>query len=168
MLKQQNEVPKRVSQHVPSSQSSQTQSFPTVQAKEDIFQLPTSQPSYPNLPTTEVNHAEDDDDDWISQPIPAAAPAPKSSRPILSKSNTAQPRPSPAKPVPSKLISVSNPDLPAVAESTTPIGSPNGRKYMDGPLSASKSKLYSAFRAAKEKLIGSSATSAQAKLDYFF
>lgn len=64
-----------------------------------------------------------------------------------------------------KAISVSNPDLSTVLESTTPAGSPAARKYMDGPLSASKARLYSALKAAKEKFIGSSATSAQVKLD---
>lgn len=64
-----------------------------------------------------------------------------------------------------KAISVSNPDLSTVLESTTPAGSPAGRKYMDGPLSASKARLYSALKAAKEKFIGSSATSVQVKLD---
>lgn len=167
MLKQQNEAPKRVSQNVLSSQSSQPQSFAPTQPKESVPQVQSSQPSYPNLPEAEAaidNNDDDDDDDWIS-PVRVVAPAPKSTRPAFSKSHTADTRLSPAKPVPSKLISVSNPDLSVVAESSTPLGSPTGRKYMDGPLSASKSKLYSAFRAAKEKLIGSSATSAQAKLD---
>ena len=146
-----------------SSQSSQPQSFSSTQPKEDALHIQTSQPAYPILNATQAND-DDDDDDWIS-PVPTAAVAPKISRPAFSKSNTADSRSSPAKSVPSKLISVSNPDLSAVLESTTPVGSPTGKKYMDGPLSASKSKLYSAFRAAKEKLIGSSATSAQAKLD---
>jgi hypothetical protein len=162
MLKQQNEAPKRISQHIVSSQPSLSQSSST-QPKEDILQ-PQAQPAYPNLPPPEmINNDDDDDDDWIS-PVKAAAPAPKVARPAFSKTHTADTHLSPAKTVPSKLISVSNPDLSMVAESTTPHGSPTGRKYMDGPLSASKSKLYSAFRAAKEKLIGSSATSAQAKL----
>lgn len=165
MLKQQNEAPKRISQNITSSQASQAQSFSFTQPKEDVSQPSAPQPAYPNLPHTDfVNEEEDDDDDWISQPI-AAAPAPKSTRPPLNKSHTADSRSSPAKLVHSKFTSVSNPDLAVTTESTTPIGSPTSKKYMDGPLSASKSKLYSAFRAAKEKLIGSSATSAQAKLD---
>ncbi|KAJ4371545.1 hypothetical protein N0V83_004764 [Neocucurbitaria cava] len=162
MLKQQNEAPKRVSQNVLSSQSSQPQSFSSTQPKEDAPQIQAIQPSYPSLPAADTKE-DDDDDDWIS-PVRTAAVAPKVSKPALSKSQSAMQQ-SPTKAMPSKLISVSNPDLSIVAESTTPAGSPTGRKYMDGPLSASKSKLYSAFRAAKEKLIGSSATSAQAKLD---
>jgi hypothetical protein len=65
-----------------------------------------------------------------------------------------------------KGISVSNPtDLSTVLETTTPPGSPTGKKHIDGPISASKARLYSALKAAKEKFIGSSAASAQLKLD---
>ncbi|KAH7068657.1 hypothetical protein FB567DRAFT_482964 [Paraphoma chrysanthemicola] len=163
MLKQQNEAPKRVSQNIMSSQSSQQQSFTSAQSKEDVPQAQAPQPAYPSLPAATPAPEEDDDDDWIS-PV-RTAPAPTTTRPPLSKSHTADVHLSPAKPMPSKLISVSNPDLSTVVESTTPAGSPTGKKYMDGPLSASKAKFYSALRAAKEKIIGSSATSAQVKLD---
>ncbi len=162
MLKQQNEAPKRISQNIASAQSQPESS--TTQAKEEAAPVQTSQPSYPSLPAPEAAQEDDDDDDWIS-PVRTAAVAPKVSRPAYNKSYTADAQPSPAKHVPAKLTSVSNPDLSAVAESTTPVGSPTSKKYMDGPLSASKSKLYSAFRLAKEKLIGSSATSAQVKMD---
>jgi hypothetical protein len=164
MLKQQNEAPKRVSQNIISSQSSQPQSFTSTQSKEDVAPVLAAQPSYPSLPqAAAVQNEDDDDDDWISPVRTAPAPAP--ARPVLSKSHTAHVPPSPAKHLPNKLISVSNPDLPSVAESTTPAGSPAGKRYMDAPLSASKAKFYSALRAAKEKIIGSSATSAQVKLD---
>ncbi|KAJ4295198.1 hypothetical protein N0V90_007208 [Kalmusia sp. IMI 367209] len=173
MLKQQNEAPKRISQNILASQMSQTASFASSQAKEPAQSSKTSQPpqsaqapqpAYPNLPAVEPEQIEDEDDDWIS-PVRTVAPPPKSTRPPFSKSHSADTRPSPAKVVLPKPISVSNPDLPAVVESTTPVGSPTGKKYMDGPLSASKAKFYSALRAAKEKIIGSSATSAQVKLD---
>ncbi|KAH9862526.1 hypothetical protein IAQ61_009943 [Plenodomus lingam] len=164
MLKQQNEAPKRISQNIQSSQSSQPQSFST-HPKEDIPQAQSSQPSYPALHTVDSAKDDDDDeDDWIS-PVIMAAPVPKTTKPALSKSHTAEPTQSPARSKPTGLNSSSNPDLASAVESTTPVGSPTGKKYMDGALSASKSKLYSAFRSAKEKLIGSSATSAQAKLD---
>ncbi|KAI4624572.1 hypothetical protein J4E83_004247 [Alternaria metachromatica] len=161
MLKQQNEAPKRISQNITSAQSQPQE--PT-QAKEEVAPVQTSQPAYPSLPAPEPAQEDDDDDDWIS-PVRTAAVAPKVARPAFNKSHTADVQVSPARHVPPKLTSVSNPDLTAVAESTTPVGSPTSKKYMDGPLSASKSKLYSAFRAAKEKLIGSSATSAQVKMD---
>jgi hypothetical protein len=161
MLKQQNEAPKRISQNIISSQPSQPQSFTSTQPKEDVPPTQPSQPSYPSLPAAAPVQDDDDDEDWIPTVAPAAAPA----RPAFNKSHTADVRVSPAKHVPSKLISVSNPDLSSAAESTTPAGSPTGKRYMDAPLSASKAKFYSALRAAKEKIIGSSATSAQVKLD---
>lgn len=174
MLKQQNEAPKRISQNILASQTSQAKSFTTSQVK-DNAQLshvsqstqpePASQFAYPSLPPTEPEQNEDDDDDdWIS-PIRTAAPTHSPKRPAFSKSHSADTRSSPAKAIPPKPISVSNPDLPVVVESTTPVGSPTGKKNMDGHLSASKAKFYSALRAAKEKIIGSTATSAQIKLD---
>lgn len=177
MLKQQNEAPKRISQNILASQMSQTSqtSFASSQMKESAQSSQNSQsaqpqqmsqPSYPSLPdypTLPAEHQiEDDDDDWISpvQTAPANPP-----RPTFSKSHSAQVPPSPGKAALPKPISVSNPDFPSVEESTTPVGSPTGKRNMDGPLSASKAKFYSALRAAKEKIIGSSATSAQVKLD---
>ncbi|USP81386.1 hypothetical protein yc1106_08660 [Curvularia clavata] len=161
MLKQQNEAPKRVSQTIASAQPSQSHGFSTL-PDEDAAPTQATQPAYPSLPAPEPTQ-EDDDDDWIS-PVRTTAPAPKS-RPAIGKSHTTEAHPSPPKPIPAKLTSISNPDLTADAESTTPVGSPTNRRYMDAPISASKSKLYSAFRAAKDKLIGSTATSAQAKMD---
>jgi hypothetical protein len=159
MLKQKNEPPKSMSHHIASAQSSQTQSFTSSQPSHSAQ---PAQPAYPQLPPGKPeNMDEDDDDDWIS-PIRTAAPAPNPPRPNFSKSYSV---PTPKEPVFPKAISVSNPDLSAVVGSTTPAGSPTGKRYMDGPLSASKAKFYSALRAAKEKIIGSSATSAQVKLD---
>lgn len=163
MLKQQNEAPKRISQNVISSRLSQQQNFST-QPTEEAGPSQSSQPAYPSLPVPEPAQEEDDDDDWIS-PVRATAPLPKSARPAFGKSHTAEARPSPPKHVPASLVSVTNPELFADIESTTPLGSPLNRRIMDAPLSASKSKLYSAFRAAKDKLIGSTAASAQVKMD---
>ncbi|KAF2649835.1 hypothetical protein K491DRAFT_167860 [Lophiostoma macrostomum CBS 122681] len=176
MLNQRNEPPKRISQSVMASQSSQSQATASqgsqpVQPPQPISQpsqpAHPAQPLYPQLVSAVQNNAheeEDDDDDWIS-PIRTTAPAPSAARPVLSKSYSADTQPLPKEAILAKHISVSNPDLAAVVESTTPVGSPAGKKNMDGHLSASKAKLYSAFRLAKEKIIGSSATSAQAKLD---
>jgi hypothetical protein len=58
----------------------------------------------------------------------------------------------------------SQPMFNAGLESTTPAGSPP-RKYMDGALSASKSKLYSVLKFAKDKFVSSASTSAQAKME---
>ncbi|KAF1969569.1 hypothetical protein BU23DRAFT_513017 [Bimuria novae-zelandiae CBS 107.79] len=177
MLKQQNEAPKRISQNIIASQMSQAASFTTTQMKDTAHfsqnsqsaqAEPLSNPTYPSLPPAEpqqhADDGDDDDDDWIS-PIRTVAPVPSPTRPPSSKSHSENVRSSPGKALPPKPISVSNPELPAVVESTTPAGSPTGKKNMDGPLSASKAKFYSALRAAKEKIIGSSATSAQVKMD---
>ncbi|KAF2840233.1 hypothetical protein M501DRAFT_1002545 [Patellaria atrata CBS 101060] len=64
-----------------------------------------------------------------------------------------------------KAISVSNPNLASVLESTTPVGSPAGKRYMDGPLSASKAKLYSVLKSAKGIFASSAGVSAQAKME---
>jgi hypothetical protein len=164
---------KRISQNI-LSQSSRPSVYPASQPKEVVpaAQTSQSQPSYPILPAEpekeeeEEEEEEDDDDDWIA-PIRAAVPAANAARPVLNKSHTVATHSSPHKlrPSPIKLVSTSNPDLSTAADSTTPVGSPAGKKYMDAPLSASKAKFYSALRAAKEKIIGSSTTSAQVKLD---
>ena len=166
MMKQLNEAAKPVSQLIPSSRSSQPQSF-VAPSKEDTHFSQTSQLSYPVLPvTSEREKEEDDDDDWIS-PIRTAAPAASFARPALGKAFAEDAHVSPAKPKPTpiKLLPSTNPDFSAVAEATTPAGSPAGKKYADGPLSASKAKFYSALRAAKDKMIGPGTANAQAKFD---
>ena len=62
----------------------------------------------------------------------------------------------------SKNISVSNPSNPTY-ESTTPYGSP--RRMMEGPLSASKSKLQSIMKTAKGLFTSSAGVSAAAKME---
>lgn len=170
---EQHAPPKRISQNI-LSQSSRPSVYPATgsQPKEQtpLVQTSQSQPTYPTLPTEpepEEADEEDDDDSWIAAPSKTVAPAANPARPPINKSHTVAVHSSPLKlkPSPIKLISTSNPDLSAAADSTTPVGSPAGKKYMDAPLSASKAKLYSALRAAKDKLIGSTTTSAQVKLD---
>jgi hypothetical protein len=163
MLNQRNDPPKRISQNIVATQSQAPQAPAASQPTEP---LKTSQPTYPHLPADVINkedevEVEEEEDDWIS-PIKTAAPAP----PLLSKSYSADTRADISdEAVVAKTVSASNPDLPIAEESTTPVGSPSSKRYMDAPLSASKAKFYSALRAAKEKIIGSSATSAQVKLD---
>ncbi|KAF2262697.1 hypothetical protein CC78DRAFT_618276 [Lojkania enalia] len=160
MLNQKNDPPKRISQNVTSSQPSQG---PSLISSQPLQNNQPSQQTYSQLPPRSPE--KDDDDEWIS-PIRTTAPPPNPVRPILSKSYSADTQLAVTKGNNlSKPITVSNPDLSTVVESTTPAGSPTGKRNMDGPLSASKAKLYSAFRAAKEKIIGSSAISAQVKLD---
>ncbi|KAL9098753.1 MAG: hypothetical protein Q9163_005646 [Psora crenata] len=49
--------------------------------------------------------------------------------------------------------------------STTPVGTPSGRRYVDGPLSASKSKLQSIMKTARGLFSSSAGVSAQAKME---
>lgn len=49
--------------------------------------------------------------------------------------------------------------------STTPFGSPLSKRYVDGPLSASKSKLQSVMKTAKSLFSSSAGVSAQAKMN---
>ncbi|KAJ8110276.1 hypothetical protein OPT61_g6837 [Boeremia exigua] len=168
---EQHAPPKRVSQNI-LSQSSRPSVYPAAASQpkevEPATQTSQSQPAYPTLPA-ESDHEgaeeEDDDDSWIAAPS-KTAPAANPVRPPINKSHTVAPHSSPPKlrPSPIKLVS-STPDLSAAADSTTPVGSPAGKKYMDAPLSASKAKFYSALRAAKDKLIGSTTTGTQGKLD---
>jgi hypothetical protein len=168
---EQHAPPKRISQNL-LSQSSRPSAYPS-QPKEVAAPAQTSQsqPAYPTLPTEPEKDEpeedeEDDDDSWIAAPTKTASTA-NPVRPPINKSHTIAIHSSPLKlkPSPIKLVSTSNPDLSAAADSTTPVGSPAGKKYTDAPLSASKAKFYSALRAAKDKLIGSTAASAQVKLD---
>ncbi|KAF3050464.1 hypothetical protein E8E11_010598 [Didymella keratinophila] len=169
---EQHAPPKRISQNL-LSQSSRPSAYPS-QPKEAAAPAQTSQsqPTYPTLPTEperdEPEEEEDDDDSWIAAPTKTTASAANPVRPPINKSHTIAIHSSPLKlkPSPIKLVSTSNPDLSAAVDSTTtPVGSPVGKKYTDAPLSASKAKFYSALRAAKDKLIGSTAASAQVKLD---
>lgn len=62
-----------------------------------------------------------------------------------------------------KPISVSNPAFQADDTTTTPAGSP--RRHLDGAVSATKAKLYSALRSAKGIFASSAGVSAQAKME---
>ena len=52
-----------------------------------------------------------------------------------------------------------------VDQSTTPSGSPTSRRYVDGPLSASKSKLQSIMKTARGLFSSSAGVSAQARME---
>lgn len=51
------------------------------------------------------------------------------------------------------------------ASSNTPVGSPSSKRYVDGPLSASKSKLQSIMKTARGLFSSSAGVSAQAKME---
>lgn len=126
----------------------------------------------------------DDEDDWIaptksiqllqSAPTHEDAPAEGKSpaRPGLhqkSISTTNIPSPSRYGMLPEsrlqKAMSVSHPNLVAEIESTTPAASPSSKKHHEGPLSASKNRLWSALKSAKNIFASSASASAAAKLE---
>ncbi|KAK4690469.1 hypothetical protein P7C71_g6329, partial [Lecanoromycetidae sp. Uapishka_2] len=78
---------------------------------------------------------------------------------------------SPGTQVPANVESTQDTSLPGVsraqvaASSTTPIGSPSSKRYVDGPLSASKSKLQSIMKTARGLFSSSAGVSAQAKME---
>jgi len=131
---------------------------------------------------------EDDDDDWIA-PSKAASQAlaktveqdvkvtgaiegtslrPGMHQKSISATNIHSPARTAMAANHTKAQSVSNPSLANVAgtiQSTTPAGSPMGRRYQDGPLSASKNKLWSALKSARNIFASSASASAAAKLE---
>lgn len=64
-----------------------------------------------------------------------------------------------------KAFSVSNPNLSHAVGTSTPMSSPGGKKFADGPLSASKARLYSVLKSAKGMFASSANASAQAKME---
>lgn len=64
-----------------------------------------------------------------------------------------------------KAYSVSNPNLSHAMGTSTPMSSPGSKKFADGPLSASKARLYSVLKSAKGIFASSAGASAQAKMD---
>lgn len=128
-----------------------------------------SQASVPDKAATETqDHAP-----YAPQKSPARAASPTKSRPAFGhlKSSSASVLPSPGKSSMApplshkKTVSVSNPPLSNVPSLATPVGSPMGKKFADGPLSASKAKFYSVLKSAKGIFASSAGASAQAKME---
>ena len=148
----------------------------------------TTQPSYPelaksqeesqaveqvSLTTMEMDPMmiDEDDDDWIKPPLDQNSLGHKksaSTSTLVSPTKiTSRQEVSPKKP-----ISVSNPGVCSMIErnaiaitSTTPTGTPSIRVHIDGPLSASKSKLQSIMKSARGLFTSSAGVSAQAKME---
>lgn len=130
---------------------------------------------------------EDEDDDWIAPTKPAQVLKSKASeatiqqvtvdavspaRPTMhQKSLSTMTIMSPEKANATaesrhqKATSVSHPNLAEALDSTTPAGSPMGKSQRDGPLSASKNRLWSALKSAKSIFASSASASAAAKLE---
>ncbi|KAK5133618.1 hypothetical protein LTR08_007566 [Meristemomyces frigidus] len=133
----------------------------------------------------EAEDDDDDDDDWIapSKPVQYKAfaqvtqqsqtPAGSPVRPAMhQKSISTTQISSPTRPIMGanhqKSQSVSVPNFAngaSLVRSTTPAGTPMAKRHHDGPLSASKNKLLSAFRSAKGLFALTASTSAAAKLE---
>ena len=60
---------------------------------------------------------------------------------------------------------ISSSNTVVTEQSTTPTGSPSSKRYVDGPLSASKSKLQSIMKTARGLFSSSAGVSAQAKME---
>lgn len=67
--------------------------------------------------------------------------------------------------IPKMAISKSNPNLTLATGFTPSASSPSGKRYVDGPLSASKAKFYSVLKSAKGMFASSAGASAQAKME---
>ena len=104
----------------------------------------------------------------------ARAQGPRSSGQWLSTAAIVSQNVSPAKAAkraaPNGLDGTTTTDLDSSTpknQSTTPLGSPSSRRYVDGPLSASKSKLQSIMKTARGLFSSSAGVSAQAKMETF-
>lgn len=177
----------RTSKSIPQSVLSAQVSYP---------QLPTGEATGSKSDDVEMQdepnvvsiQADDDEDDWITPVKPAqhrqlealskepAGEAGSPQRPSMhQKSISASNIPSATKPDTDtaqgtrqqKAMSVSNPNLAHEYHSTTPAGSPAHKKQHDGPLSASRSRLYSVFKSARGLFASSANASAVAKLETY-
>ena len=91
---------------------------------------------------------------WLSM----AATVPQSSSPAKSAERAVP------KFLDGTAVSVVDSSTP-IHQSTTPLGSPSSRRYVDGPLSASKSKLQSIMKTARGLFSSSAGVSAQARME---
>ena len=66
---------------------------------------------------------------------------------------------------PYEYAGVNSSNTVVTEQSTTPTGSPSSKRYVDGPLSASKSKLQSIMKTARGLFSSSAGVSAQAKME---
>ncbi|KXT00941.1 hypothetical protein AC578_5699 [Pseudocercospora eumusae] len=177
----------RASKSIPSIALAAQTAYPQLPGSEQNEAATDKTFEFPQkTPTPAHALVEDDDDDWIAPTKPAHALNEKASeatitqahqhlsspaRPTMhqkSISTTVMPSPTRDEMAPElrsqKTMSVSHPNLAEALESTTPMGSP-ARKGNDGPLSASKSRLWSALKSAKNIFASSASTSAAAKLE---
>lgn len=142
--------------------------------------LQASKASVPQ--TSSMTEADnEDDDDWIvppdnSQPsgtseTTTGAELDRSTEQATVTSIRSETRKTPAREnspelaLPQREQSILYPDLAQTKERAqhTPVASPNARRFADGPLSASKSKLYSVLKSAKSMFASSAGPGTQAR-----
>ena len=108
-------------------------------------------------------------EDPISSTVNDEQPPIPNSRPVRSASESQSPMPEHIQPeddMDSATVDPFYPDLGIPADaSTTPIASTSSKRYVDGPLSASKSKLQSIMKTARGLFSSSAGVSAQAKME---
>jgi len=146
--------------------------------------LPSVQPTSQQAEIVDEDEDQDEDDtDWIapieSRPSTAesvtekqiaeqeAADAPKIGQ-QKSISTTNIPSPTKIALGPSsfqKAFSASQSNIVPAQLISTPVASPSTKKYADGPLSASKSRLYSVLKSAKSIFASSAGAGAHAKIE---
>ncbi|KAF2719500.1 hypothetical protein K431DRAFT_339969 [Polychaeton citri CBS 116435] len=158
------------SQHAFYPQLPAVETEKDVDVNVDVTALPPAVP--PKSSPKEVASIEDEDDDWIP-PNKPAQPLAAQSKPLMTTGSHSRPA------FHQKSISTTNVPSPSkqqtwnetrqqkamsMVEPTTPLGSPIGKKD-GGPLSASKSRLYSVLRSAKSIFASSASASAAAKLE---
>ncbi|USW53646.1 Putative inner centromere protein [Septoria linicola] len=174
---------KSIHQMASLSQSAYPQ-LPTAEEEDDQREQPGDFKFLDKSLEKPTDIVEDDEDDWIAptkpvntlqhkqsegglQPSPAKLASPRPAMHSKSISTTDIASPTRAEMTDlrhQKAISVSHPNLAEILESTTPTASPS-RKTNDGPLSASKSRLWSALKSAKSIFASSASASAAAKLE---
>ncbi|SMR50984.1 unnamed protein product [Zymoseptoria tritici ST99CH_1E4] len=139
-----------------------------------------------NKASQDAMDVDDEDDDWIAPSKPRQSLHEKTSDATIQARTLSPPRPTMHQKSMSahvvgsprihtemgatleKSTSIPHPDLAAAMKSsTTPAGSPYGKKQTDGPLSASKNRLWSALKSAKNIFASSASTSAAAKLEAY-
>jgi len=86
---------------------------------------------------------------------------PQTEEPAIPRAVSASRSPSPARNGTHTIVDLANVPEP----STTPIDRPSSKRYVDGPLSASKSKLQSIMKTARGLFSSSAGVSAQAKME---
>ncbi|CAK4032513.1 C-type lectin [Lecanosticta acicola] len=167
----------RSSKSIPQSVLVNQPTYPQLPETEQSNSQATEAYDYPEKVAgkTPAPMDDDDDDDWIAPAKPHSASQKEStdspSRPAMhQKSISTNYIPSPKPEMApdtrhQKAISISHPNFAEALDTNTPAGSPMTKRNNDGPISASKNRLWSALKSAKSIFASSASASAAAKLE---